>query len=128
MEARSPRRGDFDPERLAVYRLAREHTRAVRDLIAAARTRGFSDLVDQLRRSAASVTANVQEGYQEESRREKAHCYSIAKRSAAEAWGHADTMVDFELVDEARVQALHHLQDQILALLAVMIRNLRNER
>ena len=126
MERRGTTRGNFDPERLAVYRLAREHTRAVRDLIAAARTRGFSDLVDQLRRSAASITANVQEGYQEESPREKAHCYAIAKRSAAEAWGHADTMVDFELVEDARVHAVHDLQNQILALLAVMIRNLRD--
>ena len=115
----------FDPERLKVYKLSRQHNRAVRDLLAGARTRGFSDLVDQLRRSAASVTANIQEGYQEESPREKAHCYSIAKRSAAECWAHVDTLVDFELVDEPRARPLHDLQNQILALLATMIHNLR---
>ena len=34
----------YDPEKMAVYRLARAHTRAIRELIDGARTAGFSDL------------------------------------------------------------------------------------
>jgi hypothetical protein len=35
----------FDPEKMAVYRLARQHSRAVHALLEGADTRGFADLV-----------------------------------------------------------------------------------
>jgi hypothetical protein len=51
----------FDPEKMPSYRLAREHGRAVRSLIAKVRTRGVSDLIVQLRRSTTSIRANLLE-------------------------------------------------------------------
>jgi hypothetical protein len=51
----------FDPEKMAVYRLARQHNRAVHALLEAADTRGFADLVSQLRSSAISIPANLLE-------------------------------------------------------------------
>jgi hypothetical protein len=47
----------FDSEKMAVYRLARLHGRAVCRLTEAADTHGFADLINELRRSAASVPA-----------------------------------------------------------------------
>jgi four helix bundle protein len=53
--------GKFDPEKMAAYRLARLHSRAVRDLLERADTRGYGDLAAQLRSSAASIPANLLE-------------------------------------------------------------------
>jgi hypothetical protein len=39
---------NFDPEKIAVYRLARQHTRAVRALLATAATRGLQNQIAAL--------------------------------------------------------------------------------
>lgn len=82
--------GRYDPERLAVYRLARRHTRAVGEVLRKANTHGFGDLVDDLRRTAKSITANIKEGYGEHRPGKKVNFYQIAKGSVTEAWGHTD--------------------------------------
>lgn len=94
----------YDPERLTVYRLARAHTRAVAALLAAASTRGFSDLVDQTRRSTASMPA-----------------------STTETWAHIDTLVDFGCTSPESIAEIRSLQNQIIALLVTMIKNLQEE-
>jgi four helix bundle protein len=114
--------GKYDPERLAVYRLAREHTRRVNVLIRTCDTRGFADLVDDLRRCCKSLTANVKEGYGEHRPAKKANFYSIAKASATEGWGHIDSFVDFGLVTSRDIAPIRDLQNQIIALLVTMIR------
>ncbi|HSH45862.1 MAG TPA: four helix bundle protein [Longimicrobiales bacterium] len=114
----------FDPEKMAVYRLARRHTRAVHTLIAGADTRGFADLVNQLRRAAASVTANVLEAGGEWRPRRQAHYFMIAKGSIWECWAHIDTFVDFELLEREAIHEARDLQNQITALLITSIRNL----
>ena len=116
--------GKYDPERLAVYRLARRHTRAIGDLLRKANTHGHGDLVDDLRRTAKSVTANIKEGYGEHRPAKKINFYQIAKASITAAWGHLDSLVDFQLVPESEIVEIRDLQNQIIALLITMIRNL----
>jgi four helix bundle protein len=117
----------YDPERLAVYRLARAHTRAVAALLedADARTRGYADLVNQTRRSTASIPANIKEGYGAESPGSKLQYYGYAKASTTETWAHIDTLVDFECLSPASIAEVRDLQNQIIALLVTMIKNLK---
>lgn len=118
----------FDPEKMAVYRLARAHTRTVRKLIAGAKTQGFADLVNQLRRCAASVTANILEARGEWRLGKRAHYLMIAKGSIWESWAHTDTFVDFGLVPPSAIAEVRDLQNQITALLITTIRNLETEK
>ncbi|MDX1674778.1 MAG: four helix bundle protein [Longimicrobiales bacterium] len=116
----------FDPEQLPAYRLARRHTRAVRALLEKADTRGYSDLVNQIRRSAASITGNIREGYGEESPGRKAQYYGFAKGSVAETWGHVDNLVDFGCIEAADTGEVRNLQNQLIALLWSMIKTQRS--
>jgi four helix bundle protein len=116
----------FDPERMAVYRLAREHTRAIRVLLEASKSRGYADLVDQTRRAAASITANILEAGGEWTPRKRAHYFRIAKGSTWECWAHTDTLVDFQLVPEGEIARARDLQRQITALLLTSIHNAQN--
>ena len=118
----------FEPEKMAVYRLARQHTRAIHSLIKLARTRGFSDLVNQLRRSTTSIPANILEAYGEWHPGKRMNYLLIAKGSTWESWGHCDSFVDFQLVDPERVVEVHNLQKiKIAALLVTTIRNLEDQ-
>ena len=114
----------FDPEKMAVYRLARVHSRAVDALIKAANTRGFADLIGQLRRSTASIPANILESAGEWRTGKRVHYLMIAKGSTWESWAHTDSMVDFGLVPKAAIAAARDAQGQITALLISTIRNL----
>ena len=116
----------FDAEKMAVYRLAREHTRAVRAFLAAARTRGHSGLVRQLRESTASVPANILEAKGEWRSGKQGSYLMIAKGSIMESWAHTDTAVDLGLIDDhaAEYQRVREIQRQIVALLVTMIRRL----
>ncbi|MGH7552327.1 MAG: four helix bundle protein [Longimicrobiales bacterium] len=117
----------FDPERLAVYRLARQHTRAVHALLQRANLRGFSDLASQLHESTVSIPANILEAMGEWRPRKRLHYLMIAKGSTWESWAHTDSMVDFRLVSEAAIAEAREVQGQITALLITTIRNLERE-
>jgi four helix bundle protein len=106
----------FDPEKMAVYRLARAHSRAVQALIKSADTRGFSDLVNQLRSSTASIPANVLEASGEWRPGKRLNYLMIAKGSTWECWAHTDTMVDFGLVTPKAIGDVRDAQRQISAL------------
>jgi four helix bundle protein len=116
--------GVFDPERMAVYRLARRHSRAVRSLLEEADLRGFSDLASQLRRSTASIPANILEAAGEWRIKKRLHYLMIAKGSTWESWAHTDSMVDLDLVPETAIEEVRDVQNQITALLITTIRNL----
>jgi four helix bundle protein len=118
----------FDPEKMAVYRLARQHSRAVRALLRMADTRGFADLVGQLRSSSTSIPANLLEAAGEWRPGKRLHYLMIAKGSTWESWAHTDSMVDFGLVRESAITEVRALQGQITALLITTIRNLETER
>jgi four helix bundle protein len=114
----------FVPEKMAVYRLAREHNRAIRALLMSAETRGFADLVIQLRRSASSIPANLLEAAGEWRQGKRLNYLMIAKGSTWECWAHTDSMVDFGLVPESAIKEVRNLQNQITALLITTIRRL----
>jgi four helix bundle protein len=114
----------FDPERIAVYRLARQHNRALRVLLAGIGRRGFSDLIGQLRSSAVSIPANVLEGIGEWRPGKRLNYMMIAKGSTYECWAHTDSLVDFGLVSPADIAEARDLQGQIAALLTATVHNL----
>jgi four helix bundle protein len=118
----------FDPEKMAVYRLAREHNRAVRTMLRGARTTGFSDLVNQLYRSAASIPANVLEAMGEWRPGKRLNYLMIAKGSTWESWAHTDTLVDFGIVPASAIVEVRRIQGRITALLITSIRNLEATR
>lgn len=117
----------FDPERLALYRLARRHTRAVQMLIEDANTRGHGELANQLRRAAASIPANILEAMGEWRLGKRLSCLMIAKGSIWECWAHTDSMVDWGLVPETAIADVRNLQRQMTALLITSIRKLEAE-
>ena len=119
--------GIFDPRKMAVYRLAREHTRAVRRLIETADVRGFADLIGQLRASTASIPANLLEAAGEWRLRKRLHYLMIAKGSTWECWAHTDSLLDFGLVTEDAITNVRKLQNQITGLLIKTIRNLESD-
>lgn len=114
----------FDPEKLAVYRLAREHSREVRRLIDGAETRGHADLINQLRRSTASIPANLLEAAGEWRNGKRLNYLMIAKGSTWECWAHADSLVDLGVVQPADIADVRRLQGEITALLITTIRAL----
>ena len=118
---------EFDPEKMAAYRLARRHSRAVRDLISRGNARGHSDLVVQLRRSTTSIPANLLEATGDWRPRKKLNYFLIAKGSTLEAWSHTDSLVDFGVVEEDHIGEARDLQRQVTALLITMVRNLESE-
>jgi four helix bundle protein len=119
----------FDPEKMAVYRLAREHTRAVRAFLAAADTRGYGGLVKQLRESTGSVPANILEGNGAWTPADRAHYFRISRGSLMESWAHSDTMVDFGLIggDAPEYHEVRDKQHQIVALLTTTVLALEKE-
>jgi four helix bundle protein len=117
----------FEPEKMAAYRLAREHNRAVHALTASVRARGFSDLISQLRRSAASIPANILEAAGEWRVGKRLNYLMIAKGSTCECWAHVDSLQDFGVVRADAAARARELQNQIVALLIVTIRNLESE-
>ena len=117
----------FDPEKMAMYRLARAHSRAVHILLSRGDTRGFADLVAQLRSSTASIPANILEAAGEWRPGKRLNYFLIAKGSTWESWAHTDTLVDFGLVRPADIQEVRHLQSRITALLITSVRRLERD-
>lgn len=119
---------EFDPEKMAAYRVARQHSRAVRELLERAEGRGHADLAAQLRRSAASIPANLLEAAGEWRDGKRLNYLMIAKGSTWESWAHTDTLVDFGLIEPEGIVATRGLQQRLTALLITMIRNLEARR
>lgn len=106
----------FDHERLDAYRVAREmHRELHRQLRAAPRAR--QDLVDQARRSAASVVLNIAEAAGEWSPKEKAKFYRFAKRSATELAATLDLLADVRSVSEQDLAPMRALLERTFAML-----------
>jgi four helix bundle protein len=118
---------NFDPERMAAYRLARQHSRAMDTLLRGARTRGYADLISQLRRATASIPANLLEAAGEWRPKKRLNYLMIAKGSTWECWAHTDTLVDFGLAETTDTANVRSAQHQITALLITTIRNLEAE-
>ena len=95
--------GQFDHDRLEVYRLALE----VNALIAGLVPRGHSVLRDQLERAASSIALCIAEGAGRRAVKEKQHFYSIARGSATESAAVLDLLrarkiIEQRIYDETR--------------------------
>lgn len=65
--------------------------------------KGFSFLVDQLRRNTSSVHHNFAEGYYQDSRRQQRRFFGYAIQSAREASASFDTALAFRVAQEQTV-------------------------
>ena len=110
----------LDHERLDVYHLARELTRACRTLLESVPP-GRADLVDQCRRTNISIPLNIAEGAGEFAPKEKARFYRIAKRSATETAAILDHMVDLGLLHPSEVNGAKLLIRRIISALVKLI-------
>ena len=103
---------EFDQDKLDVYSVSVAFVPSTLELSSAV-PRGFSFLIDQLRRASTSVCLNVAEGAGEYSPREKARFYRMAKRSATETVAvidilHALSFITPKARSEARTE-LHRI-------------------
>jgi four helix bundle protein len=83
--------------------------------------KGYSDLVDQLRRASQSIPQNIAEGAGRATRPDKARHYTIARGSAMECAAHLDVMRVEELVDEEQHRRGSELLERVVAMLTRMI-------
>jgi four helix bundle protein len=115
----------FDHERLEVYRKARQFNREAR-LLSESLPRGYSDSKDNLKRAAKSVPRNIAEGAGKWKIPDKVRYYHIARASATECAACLDELIDFGLVDEARLRFAKQILAEIVAMLIAMIRSLES--
>lgn len=109
----------FDHDRMGVYGAARQLNVACAAILASLPS-GRSDLADQLRRAAASVSLNIAEGAGEFAAREKARFYRMARQSATETAGILDNLVDVGLVAEEEVAKARDLAARVVANLVLL--------
>jgi len=83
--------------------------------------KGNGDLVDQLRRAAQSLPANIAEGAGKTSRADKARYFAIARGSAMECAAHLDVMRVEELIEESAFVAGTELLERVVSMLTRMI-------
>jgi four helix bundle protein len=86
------------------------------DAIAASLPRGRAYLVDQLRRAATSIQANIAEGAGEFSAPDKARFYRMALRSAAECGALLDACENLRLCDLQAGYEAKELLDRVIAM------------
>ena len=116
----------FGYQKLDVYRASIRYVSLVGKIIEQLPS-GKAYLSNQLQRAATSITLNIAEGAGEYSRKEKAHFYRIAKRSATECAAVMDVCICLELVDKAIcVEGLELLQ-RIFSMLVKMARRYSNQ-
>ena len=106
-------------EKLRVYQLAITMSTEV---FALTKTfpRGYADLIDQWRRAASSVPANLAEGVGRRAAGDKQHFYVMARGSVSECLPHLMTFYSLRFIDEI---AFKRCKSQ-LELLEKMISNL----
>ena len=112
----------LDHRKLKVYDRSRQIAREVHGLLERA-SRRRPDLIDQLNRAVASVVLNIAEGAGEYRPREKARFYRMARRSANEASGVLDLLVDIEILEETHTAGV---QRDIAETIAMLVRLAQN--
>jgi four helix bundle protein len=105
----------FPYNRLDAYRAASSFVVLVDD-ITAALPRGRAYLVDQLRRAATSIQANIAEGAGEFSGPDKARFYRMALRSATECGALLDSCTNLKLSDEGAIDEAQELLGRVIAM------------
>jgi four helix bundle protein len=119
MSADRPR---FHFTRLDVYQVATAFVVGV-DAVADSIPRGRSYLVDQLRRAALSIQANIAEGAGEFSPTDKARFYRKGLRSATECVALLDSAARLEeLRDQQALEEARILLDRVIAMTTRLVR------
>ncbi|OGB90907.1 hypothetical protein A2625_07700 [candidate division WOR-1 bacterium RIFCSPHIGHO2_01_FULL_53_15] len=80
-------------------------------------------IISQLRRSAASITSNIAEGFSRFSYKDKARFYYIARGSVSESQNHLLISRDVGYLDQVSVSRLLSKADQIRRILNGLIRS-----
>ena len=110
----------LDYEKLDVYRVAMGLILAVEEIVERLPI-GRAYLVDQVRRSSASVVLNIAEGAGEHSPAEKARFYRMAKRSATECASTIEICLHLRLIEEAQYAKVRERVIRIVAMLTRLI-------
>jgi four helix bundle protein len=110
----------LDYEKLDVYRVAMGLILIVEEVIERLPV-GRAYLVDQVRRSSASVVLNIAEGAGEHSPAEKGRFYRIAKRSATECASTVEICLHLRLIEEAQYTKIREQVIRIVAMLTKLI-------
>ena len=111
-------------ETLVAWKLARDISRRAYRLTMAPPLRRHYSLADQVRRSAASIPANICEGYALGTRGQLIRCVRIALGSASELKCHLELARDVELVSGSDVDALITAVERLLGVLVGLLKRL----
>jgi len=114
---------EFNQDKLDVYSLSVAFVPSVNDLSSAV-PRGFSFLIDQLRRAATSICFNIAEGAGEFSQKEKARFYRMAKRSATETVAVIDVLHVLSFVTPEQRREARTVLHRICGMLTNLIRRM----
>ena len=104
-----------------VYQAATTFVASV-DYVAAALPRGRGYLVDQLRRAALSIQANIAEGAGEFSPPDKVRFYRMALRSATECGALLDSCGRLQLSDQEALDEALILLDRIVGMTTRLVK------
>ena len=84
--------------------------------------RGYSDLLDQLRRATISIPLNIAEGSGKNSDKDKKRFYAVARGSAMECSAILDVLFKLKLIDSNVLEDGRKLLDMIVGILTVICR------
>ena len=112
----------LDYEKLEVYRVSMALVVMIEELISRLPI-GRAYLVDQIRRSSASVVLNIAEGAGEHAIAEKARFYRMAKRSATECASSVEICLHLRLVEESQYAKVREYVIRIAAMLTKLIQS-----
>lgn len=108
----------FSFEKLEAYTCARELVKGIYELQKKFPKEEFFALGSQVRRAAASITANIAEGCGRNSAKEKAHFIEIAFGSLTESFSELLTAQDMGYITEEELNALRPQFTQVARILS----------
>jgi len=117
----------FAHQRLDAYHVALELYRGV-ELLAAGLPRGYADLKDQLRRSAAATVRHVAEGANRVAPRDKAARFALARAECGECEATLEMAEVVGVGAPGPVRSLRRDADRVAAMLVGLLRRERAHR
>jgi len=111
-------------QKLDTWRGAQELARVAYLLTTAPTVSKHFALVDQIRRAAISVPANIAEGYALGSTPEFVRCLKIALGSSTELLSHLTLLESLHLIPEAELRPCTELCNRVVAMIIGLIRKL----
>ena len=114
----------FCHQKLQVYQKAVKFLGAVLRIVRAIPA-GNSDVVNQLRRAAMSITLNIAEGAGKTGLNDKKRFYAIARGSALECAAIFDLLLKWKLIDQEFLTPSIEELESIVAILSSLALNLK---